>query len=803
METGREERGSSTIATTTEELALLVSAVEDYAIFLLSPTGQICTWNPGATRTFGYQASETVGKHFSMFYPPADVEAGKPRHELEVAEHDGRVEDEGLRIRKGGEPFLVNTVITAVRNANGELRGFAKVTRDLSVRREADERLRRSEEMLRLLVSAVEDYAMFLLSPTGEIQSWNPGAGRTFGYTEQEAVGKHFSIFYSDGDKANGKPQYELEVAARDGRIEDEGWRVRKNGEHFWVNTVITAVHDGTGQLRGFAKVTRDLTERRSAEERLRESEEMFRLLVASVRDYAIFLLDPTGHIVTWNAGAQRIKGYKPEEIIGKHFSIFYPQEDIDSGKPPRELEIASRTGVYEEEGWRLRKDGSRFWANVVITAVHDETGALRGFAKVTRDITERKRAEETQRALIDQQQARLQAEDERRRAEQSYRVAQEANRAKDEFLMTLSHELRTPMTAILGWARLLPTMSPEDTNFREAIEQIARGAQLQANLIDDVLDVSRIVSGKLRLTRESVEVARIVQAAVDAVRPTAEARNITLATSLGPSLGTLVADPTRIQQVLWNLLTNAVKFTPKGGTVQVGARRTSSHIQFTVTDTGEGIDPDFLPHVFEAFRQAENPNTRIHGGLGLGLSIVRYIAEAHGGTVAAESAGRGKGATFTVTLPVAAVAPAVSQTPTPLRVGQQIDRRRLSGVNILIVDDDRGGREMVRTVLTQAGAQVHSYESAPQALEALQGETPDLIITDLAMPMMDGYSFVRELRQRPHAPPIKVIALTAFPTGTSGGDPKQFDAFLAKPIDPFHLVDEVARIIAPGVKSA
>jgi len=658
-------------------------------------------------------------------------------------------------------------------------------------------------EELELLVSAVEDYAMFLLSPTGEIRSWNPGATRTFGYEANETIGKSFAIFYPESDVAAGKPQHELEVAARDGRIEDEGWRIRKGGEQFWVNTVITAVHDKDGTLRGFAKVTRDLTRRREAEERLRQSEEMFRLLVSAVRDYAIFMLDPTGHIVTWNAGAERINGYKPDEIIGKHFAIFYPEVDKESHKPERELEIARRTGVYEEEGWRLRKDGSRFWSNVLITAVRDEQGELRGFAKVTRDITERKQAEETQRALVEQQQARLQAEDERRRAEQSYRVAQEANRAKDEFLMTLSHELRTPMTAILGWARLLPSMSPEDTNFREAIDQIARGAQMQARLIDDVLDVSRIVSGKLRLSRETVDVSRIIAASLDAVRPTAEAKAITLSTSLGPSLGTVIADPTRLQQVLWNLLTNAVKFTPRGGKVEVGARRTSSHVQFTVTDSGEGIDPDFLPHVFEAFRQAENPNTRIHGGLGLGLSIVRYIAEAHGGTVAAESAGRGKGATFTVTLPVAAVAPAVSQTPTPLRVGRTIDRERLRGIRILLVDDDHSGREMVRTILTQSGAEVSAYESGPQALAVLDHMRPDLVITDLAMPVMDGYTMVRELRKRNDVAGIKIIALTAFPTGTSMADPSLFDIVLAKPIDPFHLVDEVARVLAPGAKSA
>jgi PAS domain S-box-containing protein len=656
---------------------------------------------------------------------------------------------------------------------------------------------------LALLVDAVGDYAIFLLSPTGDIRSWNLGAVRTMGYTAEEAIGKSFSIFYPPEAIAEEKPRHELETAEREGRVEDEGWRIRKDGERFWADTVISSVRDESGALRGFAEVTRDLTARRMMQETTRRSEEMFRLLVASVQDYAIFMLDETGHIASWNTGAQRIKGYKADEIIGKHFSIFYPEAEVKAHKPERELEIAAHTGTFEEEGIRLRKDGTPFWANVVITAVHDEHGRLRGFAKVTRDITDRRRAEETRRKLMEQQQARLQAEDERRRAEQSYRVAQEANRAKDEFLMTLSHELRTPMTAILGWARLLPTMSPEDTNFREAIDQIARGAQLQAHLIDDVLDVSRIVSGKLRLSREAIDVSHMLANAVEAVRPTAEAKSITLVTSFGPGLGTIVADPTRIQQVLWNLLSNAVKFTPKRGKVEVGARRTSSHLQLTVTDSGEGIDPGFLPHVFEPFRQAENPNTRIHGGLGLGLSIVRYIVEAHGGTVAAESDGRGHGATFNVTLPVSAMAPALADAPTPLRIGRTIDRNRLRGVTIVLVDDDRGSREMVRAVLSQAGATVTAFESAPSALEALAGEQPDLIVTDLAMPSMDGYSFVREVRAHPENAEVKIIALTAFPAGTASGDRTLFDAYLSKPIDPFDLVDEVARVAALGAKSA
>jgi PAS domain S-box-containing protein len=648
------------------------------------------------------------------------------------------------------------------------------------------------------LIDAVLDYAIFVMGPEGQIRSWNLGAERIFGYPASEAIGKTFTLFYGDDDLAARKPQRELEVAARDGRIEDEGWRLRKDGTRFWANTVITALREKNGKLHGFAQVTRDLSRRREGEERLRQSEEMFRLLVGSVQEYAIFMLDPDGYITSWNAGARRIKGYEPHEIIGRHFSVFYPDEDRKAHKPERELEIARKSGSVIDEGYRVRKDGTTFWASVTITAVFDSTGVLRGFAKVTRDMTERKRAEEAQRALLEQREARLQADEERRRAEASYRVAQEANRAKDEFLMTLSHELRTPMTAILGWARLLPSMSPGDPTFRDAISSIARGAELQAHLIDDVLDVSRIVSGKLRLTREVLDVGRVINAALDAVRPSADARGVRIVTSYSPGLGTVVADPTRLQQVIWNLLTNAVKFTPKEGLIEVSARRTSSHVQITVRDTGEGIEPQFLPHVFEPFRQAENPQTRTHGGLGLGLSIVRYIVEAHGGTVAAESKGKSTGATFTVTLPVdAMVSPSVQQqTHGPEQPVRTIDPRRLAGMDVLLVEDERESRDLIRAVLRAAGASVTASESAADALKYLESAVPDLIITDIAMPQMDGYAFVRELRRRNDTGSMNIVALSAFPAGTA--DKSGFDAFLAKPIEPADFIDEIARF-KPG----
>jgi PAS domain S-box-containing protein len=651
-------------------------------------------------------------------------------------------------------------------------------------------------EEFALLVDAVQDYAIFFLAPGGEIRSWNRGASRLMGYDENEVIGRKFFIFYGPEDLAARKPQMELEVAERDGRVEDEGWRIRKDGTRFWANTIITVLRNDDGSVRGFAKVTRDVTRRKIAEEELRQSTEVFQLLVSSVRDYAIFMLDPNGYITTWNRGAQRIKGYKPEEIIGRHFSTFYGEEDLRNRKPERELEIARAEGSVEDEGWRLRKDGTRFWANVVITAVYDAQGKLRGFAKVTRDITERKQAEETQRALAEQREARLRAEEERRRAEDSYRIAQEANRAKDEFLMTLSHELRTPMTAILGWARMLPSMSPDDPLFDEAVMSIASGAQLQARLIDDILDVSRIVSGKLRLAPETVEVARSIMNAVDAVSPTAAAKQITITTAFAAGLGTMIADSTRIQQVIWNLLSNAVKFTGPGGAVQVSARRTASHVEIAVTDNGEGIDPHFLPHIFEPFRQAESPQTRVHGGLGLGLSIVRYIVEAHGGTISAESEGRGHGATFTVTLPVRAVR--TEGTPMRNPLGNTfLHRDRLRHVEVVLVDDDPETRKLLTGVLRAAGANVLPVESASAALEAIDRKRPDVVLTDIAMPEMDGYALMRVLREREYGPALKIAVLSAFPSHADdkGG---AFDAWLSKPIDPFNLVEEIAKIAQP-----
>ncbi|HZH13687.1 MAG TPA: PAS domain S-box protein, partial [Archangium sp.] len=355
----------------------LIDSLYDYAIIMLDVSGRVRSWNSGAERIKGYMREEILGRHFSVFYPPEDVVVGRSEHELRTAEKEGRFEEEGWRVRKSGERFWANVILTAMRDAKGQLIGFAKVTRDLTERRKAEERLRQSEERFRLMVTSVKDYAMFMVGPDGRVQSWNTGAQRIKGYEAGEIIGQPITRFYPEEAVAQGKPWDLLREAAASGHVEDLGWRVRKDGVPFWADVVITAVRDESGTLRGFAKVTRDLTERRKTEEMLRRSEERFRLLLSSVRDYAIFMLDPEGRVMTWNSGAARLKGYTAREIVGEHFSRFYPPQELDHGKPARELDTARREGRYEEEGWRVRKDGSRFWAHVVLTPMLNEAGTL------------------------------------------------------------------------------------------------------------------------------------------------------------------------------------------------------------------------------------------------------------------------------------------------------------------------------------------------------------------------------------------------------------------------------------------
>ena len=544
-----------------------------------------------------------------------------------------------------------------------------------------------------------------MLDPQGRVETWNTGAELIKGYRAHEIIGQHFSRFYPPEAVSKDFPAYELRVAAAEGRFEDEGWRVRKDGSLFWANVIITALYDANEKLLGFAKVTRDLTQRREHEERLRQSEERFRLLVEGVTDYAIFMLDVNGIVTTWNSGAARIKGYRGDEIIGTHFRKFYPQEAIDSAWPDHELRVAAAEGRFVDEGWRIRKDGSKFWALVTITALRDDANRLRGFAKLTRDLTERKRTEALEVSGAERE-AMLEAERGARM------LAQRTARMKDEFLATLSHELRTPLNAILGWTQLLRTrVTPEAAEFQRGMEVIERNARAQVRLIDDLLDLSRIMAGRFRLDVQQVALLDIVKGAIDSIEPAAQTKGVRLESILDPQSVIVSGDPGRLQQVFWNLLSNAIKFTPKGGKVQVILQRVNSHIEFSVSDTGIGIPADFLPHVFERFSQKDSSTHREYGGLGLGLAISKQLVDLHGGSIQAKSMGEGHGATFVVTLPLimlrkdthepTRVHPAAADTSSSLPVP------KLDGVRALIVDDEADAVELIRRVLENQGAVV------------------------------------------------------------------------------------------------
>ncbi|MBV8307412.1 MAG: PAS domain S-box protein, partial [Gammaproteobacteria bacterium] len=577
----------------------------------------------------------------------------------------------------------------------------------------AKEVLRQSEESFTLLVDSVRDYAIFMLDIEGNVLTWNAGAQRIKGYSAEEIIGRHFSIFYPADAKEKRWPEHELEVAKKTCTFEDEGSRLRKDGTQFWANVVITALRDPARQLLGFAKVTRDLTQRRAHEEELRRSEERFRLLVEGVAEYAIFMIDPNGRVATWNYGAERIKGYTANEIIGEHFSIFFPQDVRESGWPEHELQVAAETGSFVDIGWRLRKDGTKFWANVTITAMRDDTGRLLGYAKVTRDLTEAKRVEAMELA----NERRIELLD----AERSARIAaQRATRLKDEFLATLSHELRSPLSAILGWTQVLlkSAAHPGADEVKRAIEIIDRNARAQVQLIDDLLDLSRIMTGRLRLDLRQTSFSSVIEAAVESVRPAADAKGIRLKAILGANQDVVSADASRLQQIVWNLLSNAIKFTPKGGQVHVVLQRVNSHLELSVSDTGIGISADYLPYVCERFSQQDSSTTRSFGGLGLGLSLCKQLVEAHGGSITAASQGEGKGATFSVNLPLSIVQLqdefllSVKAT-TESQPGEVLSLPRLDGAHVIVVDDEPDARDLLRTILEEQGAKVTTFSSA------------------------------------------------------------------------------------------
>ena len=625
----------------------------------------------------------------------------------------------------------------------------------------------------RLLVEAVTDYAIYMLDPEGRVTSWNPGAQRFKGYTHDEIIGRHFSQFYGEEDRKAGLPARALEISAREGKFENEGWRIRKDGSRFWAHVVIDPIRSPDGRLVGFAKITRDLTERKAAEDRLRQKEEQFRLLVQSVTDYALYMIDADGYVSSWNQGAERIKQYRAEEIIGQHFSKFYTEGDRQKGEPQNALATARRDGRFEKEGWRVRKDGTQFWANVIIDPIRNVSGAIIGFAKITRDITERR---DTQKAL-DQ-------------AREALAHSQKMD-AIGQLTGGIAHDFNNLLMVILGSLELAGKRLPDDARVTTLISNAAQVAQRGAALTQRMLAFAR----RQDLDLKPIDVPALVRGMTDLLQ-----------SSLGPSvriethfplkLDLVHADANQLEMALLNLAVNARDAMPDGGSIIVAAReeivkprsrsklKAGRYVRLSVKDTGEGMDKATLRRAMEPFFTTKG----VGRGTGLGLSMVHGMTEQSGGRFFLKSQ-KGEGTTAEIWLPAA-------KATRPAQGGRFI-QDGMTGTRplvVLAVDDD--GLVLMNTavMLQDMGHTVFEATSGNQALEILRREpSVDLVITDHAMPRMTGAQLAAAIKaERPGLPVILATGYAELPPGVDANLPK-----LGKPFRQQELMQAVTAAIA------
>jgi PAS domain S-box-containing protein len=658
-----------------EHFQRLIAEVEDYAIILLDTAGTIVSWNKGAERIKGYMANEILGKNFRIFYPKEDKEAKVPDTLMNTAITEGKANHEGWRVRKDGTRFWGNITITALHADSGELTGFLKVTRDLTERKKAEERLhnyteqlrqknealKRSEERYHKMVSEVQDYAIILLDRDGSILDWNKGAEALKGYKAEEILGKSFRLFYTREDKERDLPGQLLAEAVEQGRVNHEGWRIRKDGTRFWGNVVITSLHSDAGELIGFTKVTRDLTARKIAEDRLnnvaeeliqknealRQSEERYHRMIAEVQDYAIILLDKKGYIENWNTGAGYIKGYSAEEIIGKNFRIFYPREDIENNLPERLLYEATVNSKSIHEGWRIRKNGTRFWGSTVITALHDKANNVIGFSKVTRDLTDKKKAEDALRESA-------------RQLDLKNKLLERLNDQLSSFAYVAGHDLKEPLRKIQTFASRLAQIEPLSEKGSAYLEKINNGALRMKILIEDLLAYSQITNDDRKF--ESVDLNTVISAVVSDLEIPVQQQDAIIETKPLPVISGVSF---QFHQLFLNLISNSLKFAKpdERPVITVShriadkdeSRKLFPHTEklyhvITVKDNGIGFEQEYATRIFDVFQRLHPKEA--FSGTGIGLAIVKRVTENHGGVVLAESK-PGLGAAFHLYLPV------------------------------------------------------------------------------------------------------------------------------------------------------
>lgn len=652
----------------------LIAEVEDYAIILLDIHGTISSWNKGAERIKGYSAEEIIGKSFKVFYTREDKEDGLPDRLLATTIQEGRANHEGWRLRKDGIRFWGSITLTALHNDHGAVTGILKVTRDLTERKKAEDRLSNYAELLRLknedlkqseeryhkMVSEVNDYAIILLDKEGKILDWNKGAETVKGYKAEEIIGKSFRLFYTAEDKAANVPERMLKVAHDNGWITHEGWRIRKDGTRFWAGITMTALRNNDHQIIGYSKVTKDLTERKIAEDKLsmyteelkqrnealRQSEERYHKMIEEVQDYAILLLNKEGIVQNWNAGAALLKGYTASEIIGRSFKTFYTPEDITYGLPEKLLREAEVNGKANSEGWRVRKDGTRFWGSVVITALHNNGGEVIGFSKVTRDLTERKHADDEMKA------AAVVLKDQNK-------VLENLNSELSAFAYIVSHDLKEPIRKI----RIFSARQREEDRTMEQIleysQKIENSAAKMQKMMEDVLAYSELSA---RITFEPVNLNDVINAVKTDIELLIEEKGADI---YSDTLPVIQGIPHQLHQLFLNLFTNAIKFSKpseklaikitlkqvRNKEIAIEADTPHQHFyEISFADNGIGFSQEYSKKIFEVFHKLHAKHES--SGSGIGLAIAKKVMVNHSGWIIAESE-PSKGSTFKLYFPI------------------------------------------------------------------------------------------------------------------------------------------------------
>ncbi len=746
----------------------MVKNVRDHSIFLTDPDGVVTSWNVAAERIIGYPEAEAVGQHFSLIFTPEDIQAGLPEQELRQAREWGRAEDERWHRHKSGERFWALGIVTPLRDANGKLTGYSKILRDMTERKRAEEALRLTEERFRLMVQAVQDYAVILMDPAGNVASWNEGAQRILGYAADEVVGKPAALFFTEEDRRSGLPERELRTAAEAGKATDENWLVSKRCVRFWASGATTALRDESGALLGFVKILRDLTERRQAEQALRDSEERLRVALAAGRMGTWRWRIPQDEQIL-DDSLRRLMGLPPGRDVLSLEGFLQAVHPGDRDRVRAEFERCREERAALDVEFRVTwPDGSVHWLQDQGQTLRGPDGPFMTGAAV--DITERKHMEEALR---------------------------EADRRKDEFLAMLGHELRNPLAPLRGVMETLRRQRLDGPALERAYAMMDRQVAHLSRLVDDLLDVSRITRGLVELLKEPVNLAEVADQAVEMAMPAIEGRGHELNLSLPRKPLRVEGDATRLTQVLFNLLNNAAKYTGPGGTIWLTVERDAGQAVVRVRDNGTGMTPDLVPRVFDLFTQGERTLDRSQGGLGLGLTLVRRLVEMHGGTVAAKSDGPGRGSEFIVRLPAlpADPEPPLSARPSaPPPDAVQVGRA-------LVVDDVPDIAESFSWLLAGLAREVRTAHSGQTAVEQARDFRPDLVLCDLGMPGMDGYETCRRLRELPGLEKAVIAAVSGY--GGAEFERKSqeagFDRHLVKPIGRAVLEELVKSAAANG----